>query len=91
MMKMGILFLHLFVHISCHLVSFILSLLDENLLINAVFPLFQQANAHLSFGPLCAYLSINYLDRFLSAYELPVSKREKKNTKHASMPVLSTL
>ncbi|PQM38648.1 cyclin-D2-1-like [Prunus yedoensis var. nudiflora] len=30
-----------------------------------------KANAHFSFGPLCQYLSINYLDRFLSAYELP--------------------
>lgn len=30
-----------------------------------------QANARLSFGPLCSYLSINYLDRFLAAYELP--------------------
>ncbi|PON70504.1 Cyclin [Trema orientale] len=30
-----------------------------------------KANAHFSFGPLCSYLSINYLDRFLSAYELP--------------------
>ena len=27
--------------------------------------------AHFCFGPLCAYLSINYMDRFLSAYELP--------------------
>ncbi|XP_052728601.1 cyclin-D4-1-like [Vigna angularis] len=26
---------------------------------------------HFGFGPLCAYLSINYLDRFLSVYELP--------------------
>ncbi|GMN40101.1 hypothetical protein TIFTF001_009335 [Ficus carica] len=33
-----------------------------------------QANAHLSFGPLCSYLSINYLDRFLAAYELPKGK-----------------
>ncbi|XP_057975093.1 cyclin-D3-1 isoform X2 [Malania oleifera] len=30
-----------------------------------------KVHAHFSFGPLCAYLSINYLDRFLSAYELP--------------------
>ncbi|KAF4362498.1 hypothetical protein CsatB_007681 [Cannabis sativa] len=30
-----------------------------------------KANAHFSFGPLCSYLSMNYLDRFLSAYELP--------------------
>ncbi|XP_021284303.1 cyclin-D3-1-like isoform X2 [Herrania umbratica] len=30
-----------------------------------------KVHAHFGFGPLCAYLSINYLDRFLSAYELP--------------------
>ncbi|CAK9163600.1 unnamed protein product [Ilex paraguariensis] len=29
------------------------------------------ALAYFSFGPLCAYLSINYMDRFLSAYESP--------------------
>ncbi|KAG0447850.1 hypothetical protein HPP92_028119 [Vanilla planifolia] len=29
-------------------------------------------HAYYSFGPLSAYLSINYLDRFLSAYELSV-------------------
>lgn len=33
-----------------------------------------QVHAHFSFGPLCAYLAINYLDRFLSAYELPKNK-----------------
>lgn len=33
-----------------------------------------KVHAHFSFGPLCAYLSINYLDRFLSAYELPKGK-----------------
>lgn len=31
----------------------------------------RKIHAHFSFGPLCAYLSINYLDRFLSAYEIP--------------------
>ncbi|XP_058096994.1 cyclin-D3-1-like isoform X2 [Magnolia sinica] len=31
----------------------------------------RKVHAHYSFGPLSAYLSINYLDRFLSAYELP--------------------
>ncbi|CAN1848443.1 CYCD4-1, partial [Linum perenne] len=31
----------------------------------------QQVQAHFGFGPLCLYLSINYLDRFLSAYKLP--------------------
>ncbi|KAK7321259.1 hypothetical protein VNO77_31725 [Canavalia gladiata] len=31
----------------------------------------EKVREHFGFGPLCAYLSINYLDRFLSAYELP--------------------
>ncbi|WJX34890.1 hypothetical protein P8452_22956 [Trifolium repens] len=31
----------------------------------------QKVQAHFGFGPLCAYLSINYMDRFLAAYELP--------------------
>ncbi|CAN1848442.1 CYCD4-1, partial [Linum perenne] len=35
---------------------------------------FQQVQAHFGFGPLCLYLSINYLDRFLSAYKLPKGK-----------------
>lgn len=48
---------------------------DLKLLVNAnnISLFTQQANAHFSFGPLCSYLSVNYLDRFLSAYELPVS------------------
>ncbi|XP_022766416.1 cyclin-D3-1-like [Durio zibethinus] len=33
-----------------------------------------KVHVHFGFGPLCAYLSINYLDRFLSAYELPKGK-----------------
>ncbi|KAJ4827418.1 hypothetical protein Tsubulata_034307 [Turnera subulata] len=33
-----------------------------------------KVHAHFGFGPLCAYLSINYLDRFLSSYELPKGK-----------------
>ncbi|XP_059637125.1 cyclin-D4-1-like [Cornus florida] len=33
-----------------------------------------KAHAHFGFGPLCAYLSTNYLDRFLSTYELPKGK-----------------
>ncbi|KAF6160669.1 hypothetical protein GIB67_002734 [Kingdonia uniflora] len=33
-----------------------------------------KVHAHYSFGPLSAYLSISYLDRFLSAYELPRGK-----------------
>ncbi|KAI3508848.1 hypothetical protein L1887_23868 [Cichorium endivia] len=30
-----------------------------------------KVHAHFNFGPLSAYLSINYLDRFLAVYELP--------------------
>ncbi|KAK6938089.1 Cyclin, C-terminal domain [Dillenia turbinata] len=33
-----------------------------------------KVQAHFNFGPLCAYLSINYLDRFLSEYQLPNDK-----------------
>lgn len=33
----------------------------------------QQAHAHYRFGPMSFCLSMNYLDRFLSVYELPVS------------------
>lgn len=33
-----------------------------------------KVHAYYSFGPLCAYLSVNYLDRFLSTYELPQGK-----------------
>ena len=28
-----------------------------------------KVHAHFDFGPLCTYLAINYLDRFLSVYE----------------------
>lgn len=30
-----------------------------------------KVHAHFNFGPMCLYFSISYLDRFLSAYELP--------------------
>lgn len=33
-----------------------------------------KVHAHFNFGPLCAYLAISYLDRFLSAYEFPKNK-----------------
>ncbi|OWM71312.1 cyclin-D4-2-like [Punica granatum] len=33
-----------------------------------------KVHSHYNFGPLCTYLSVNYLDRFLSAYELPKGK-----------------
>ncbi|GAB2290741.1 hypothetical protein Dimus_025014 [Dionaea muscipula] len=33
-----------------------------------------KVQSYYSFGPLCACLSINYLDRFLSAYKLPDGK-----------------
>ncbi|XP_027332943.1 cyclin-D4-1-like [Abrus precatorius] len=31
----------------------------------------EKVREYFGFGPICVYLSINYLDRFLSAYELP--------------------
>ncbi|XP_076890527.1 cyclin-D4-1-like [Bidens hawaiensis] len=31
-------------------------------------------HAHFNFGPLCAYLSINYLDRFHGVYQFPKDK-----------------
>ncbi|KAL2317647.1 hypothetical protein Fmac_031523 [Flemingia macrophylla] len=31
----------------------------------------EKVRQHFGFGPLCAYVSANYLDRFLSQYELP--------------------
>uniref|UniRef100_A0A7C9AR74 Uncharacterized protein n=1 Tax=Opuntia streptacantha TaxID=393608 RepID=A0A7C9AR74_OPUST len=31
----------------------------------------EKVQSHYNFGPLCVYLAINYLDRFLAAYELP--------------------
>ncbi|KAI4337623.1 hypothetical protein L6164_016012 [Bauhinia variegata] len=34
----------------------------------------EKVRTYFGFGPLCEYLSINYLDRFLSAYELPKGK-----------------
>ncbi|CAL9211506.1 cyclin-D4-1-like [Musa acuminata AAA Group] len=33
-----------------------------------------KVHAHYNFGPLSAYLAVNYLDRFLSNYELPKGK-----------------
>ncbi|XP_016455513.1 cyclin-D2-1 [Nicotiana tabacum] len=33
-----------------------------------------KVHSHFSFGPMCAYLAVNYLDRFLSAYDLPKGK-----------------
>lgn len=33
-----------------------------------------KVHAYYNFGPLSAYLSVNYLDRFLSSYELPQGK-----------------
>ncbi|KAH9607326.1 hypothetical protein KSS87_012369 [Heliosperma pusillum] len=34
----------------------------------------QKVQSHYNFGPLCFYLSVNYLDRFLSTYELHKGK-----------------
>lgn len=33
-----------------------------------------KVHSQLNFGPMCAYLAVNYLDRFLSAYDLPKEK-----------------
>ncbi|XP_071714237.1 cyclin-D4-2-like [Rutidosis leptorrhynchoides] len=33
-----------------------------------------KVHTKFNFGPLCAYLSVNYLDRFLAVYELPKDK-----------------
>ncbi|XP_019260897.1 PREDICTED: cyclin-D2-1-like isoform X2 [Nicotiana attenuata] len=33
-----------------------------------------KVHSHFSFGPMCAYLAVNYFDRFLSAYDLPKGK-----------------
>lgn len=33
-----------------------------------------KVHAHYNFGPLTAYLAINYLDRFLSSYQMPQGK-----------------
>lgn len=35
-----------------------------------------QAHAHYGFGELAFYLSMNYFDRFLSFFELPVSSNQ---------------
>uniref|UniRef100_K4AI43 Cyclin C-terminal domain-containing protein n=1 Tax=Setaria italica TaxID=4555 RepID=K4AI43_SETIT len=37
-----------------------------------------KAQAHHNFGPLCFYLSVNYLDRFLSTNEPPVCSEKYK-------------
>ncbi|XP_074555622.1 cyclin-D3-1-like [Curcuma longa] len=34
----------------------------------------RKVHAHYNFGPLSAYLSVNYLDRFLSSYQSPTNK-----------------
>lgn len=35
----------------------------------------QQVHSYYSFSPLTACLAVNYLDRFLSLYQLPVSEK----------------
>ncbi|XP_009614202.1 cyclin-D4-2-like isoform X1 [Nicotiana tomentosiformis] len=39
-----------------------------------ILDLIGKVHSHFNFGPLCLYLSVNYLDRFLSAYDLPKGK-----------------
>ncbi|MCD9646735.1 Cyclin-D2-1 [Datura stramonium] len=33
-----------------------------------------KVHSHFSFGPMCTYLCVNYLDRFLSSYDFPKGK-----------------
>ncbi|XP_018677720.2 cyclin-D4-1 [Musa acuminata AAA Group] len=49
----------------------------------------QKVHAHHNFGPLTAYLSINYLDRFLSSYELPFQQDKAWITQLLSVACLS--
>jgi cyclin D1/2/4 len=46
-----------------------------------------QVYTYYSFRPLTAYLAVNYLDRFLSRYELPV--RISQKTFLVTLPMLS--
>ncbi|KAK4796084.1 hypothetical protein SAY86_028410 [Trapa natans] len=45
-----------------------------------------KVHSHYNFGPLCAFLAVNYLDRFISAYELP-----KGNTWSAQLLAVACL
>nr|GEX96802.1 cyclin-D4-1-like [Tanacetum cinerariifolium] len=50
---------------------------DQNILLVArqqAVDWISKVHTHFSFGPLSAYLSVNYLDRFLAVYELPKDK-----------------
>ncbi|KAK9758281.1 hypothetical protein RND81_01G220300 [Saponaria officinalis] len=47
-----------------------LDLVARNLAVDWI----EKVKSHYNFGPLCFYLSVNYLDRFLSTYELPKGK-----------------
>ncbi|KAI3776639.1 hypothetical protein L1987_46425 [Smallanthus sonchifolius] len=54
-----------------------------------------KVHAYFNFGPLTAYLSVNYLDRFLAVYELPVGGSrfvfEAKSIQKMELLVLTTL
>ncbi|KAI3732919.1 hypothetical protein L1987_64131 [Smallanthus sonchifolius] len=56
---------------------------------------FSKVHAQFNFGPLCAYLSVNYLDRFLAIYELPAGGSrfvfEPKTIQRTELIVLSRL
>ncbi|KAJ8539492.1 hypothetical protein K7X08_013744 [Anisodus acutangulus] len=41
---------------------------------NEILDYISKVHSHFNFGPMCLYLSVNYLDRFLSAYDLPKGK-----------------
>ncbi|XP_074573021.1 cyclin-D3-1-like [Curcuma longa] len=51
--------------------------------------LIQKLHAHHNFGPLSAYLSVNYLDRFLSCHELPFQQGKAWMTQLLSVTCLS--
>lgn len=53
--------------------------------------LVEQVHAYYRFGPLSVYLSVNYLDRFLSACELSVSCGEVPNMHFTKMILIYEL
>ncbi|GJY46975.1 cyclin-D4-1-like protein [Tanacetum coccineum] len=58
-------------------VDYLHQLKDQNILLVArqqAVDWISKVHTHFSFGPLSAYLSVNYLDRFLAVYELPKDK-----------------
>jgi hypothetical protein len=50
----------------------------------------QQVRTCYNFSPLTACLAVNYLDRFLSLYQLPVSEKRWKSICAVSVKVNSS-